>query len=90
MTGKVPYETILACREGNDEALYSVVEHYAPLIAAASQKTILNKDGQKTVIVDEVIKNYIEEQLMLQIYLKYDEKRMPRKRRYTKYAKITV
>lgn len=78
MRNRITYETILACKEGDSAALYSVIEFYASLITAASQKTIVDSKGKEIVIVDEDIKNYIEEQLMLRIFLKYNPHRKPK------------
>ena len=71
-TKKINYETILACKQGDSEALNRVLVHYDKLITAAASKTIINDQGKKVTVVDPEVKQNIQQTLMLQIYLKYD------------------
>lgn len=72
MPRKIDYETILGCKEGNSEAFSKVLAHYDRLINIAASKTIIDEMGNKKVIIDQEIKENIQQTLMLQIYLKYD------------------
>lgn len=69
---KIDYETILACKQGDSDALNRVLMHYDKLIAAAASKTVIDDQGNKVVAVDPDIKQNIQQTLMLQIFLKYD------------------
>lgn len=69
---KIDYETILACKAGDSEALRRVLAHYDKMITAAASKTVTDEFGHATVITDQEIKQNIQQKLMLQIYYKYD------------------
>ena len=69
---KIDYETILACKQGDSEALNRVVVHYDKMITDAASKTIINDQGKKVTVVDPEVKQNIQQTLMLQIFLKYD------------------
>lgn len=71
-TKKINYETILACKQGDSEALNRVLVHYDKLITAAASKTIIDDKGKKVTVVDPEVKQNIQQTLMLQIFLKYD------------------
>ena len=69
---KIGYETILACKQGDSEALNRVLLHYDKMITDAASKTIINDQGKKVTVVDPEVKQNIQQTLMLQIFLKYD------------------
>lgn len=69
---KIDYETILACKQGDSEALNRVLVHYDKMITDAASKTIINDQGEKVTVVDPEVKQNIQQTLMLQIFLKYD------------------
>ena len=69
---KIDYETILACKQGDSEALNRVVVHYDKMITDAASKSIINDQGKKVTVVDPEVKQNIQQTLMLQIFLKYD------------------
>lgn len=69
---KIDYETILACKQGDSEALNRVLVHYEKMITDAASKTIINDQGKKVTVVDPEVKQNIQQTLMLQIFLKYD------------------
>ena len=71
-TKKIDYETILACKQGDSEALNRVLVHYDKMITDAASKTIINDQGKKVTVVDPEVKQNIQQTLMLQIFLKYD------------------
>ena len=78
---KIPYETIAACKMGNEEALQTVLKHYEPLIIEAATQVVSLPDGTVQRYVDEDIKAYIESELAMTILLKYDLTRKPAKRK---------
>ena len=69
---KIDYDTILACKQGDSEALNRVLVHYDKMITDAASKTIINDQGKKVTDVDPEVKQNIQQTLMLQIFLKYD------------------
>ena len=69
---KIDYDTILACKQGDSEALNRVLVHYDKMITDAASKTIINDQGKKVTVVDPAVKQNIQQTLMLQIFLKYD------------------
>ena len=71
-TKKIDYETILACKQGDSEALNRVLVYYDKMITDAASKTIINDQGKKVTVVDPEVKQNIQQTLMLQIFLKYD------------------
>lgn len=81
MRNKVPYETIVDCKAGDNDAMIKVLKHYEPIIVEASKRTVIDEDGQKHVFVDDDIRRHIEQELILKIFLKYDITRKPRNKR---------
>ena len=69
---KIDYDTLLACKQGDSEALNRVLVHYDKMITDAASKTIINDQGKKVTVVDPEVKQNIQQTLMLQIFLKYD------------------
>ena len=69
---KIDYDTILACKQGDSEALNRVLVHYDKMITDAASKTIINDQGKKVTVVDPEVKQNVQQTLMLQIFLKYD------------------
>lgn len=69
---KIDYDMILACKQGDSEALNRVLVHYDKMITDAASKTIINDQGKKVTVVDPEVKQNIQQTLMLQIFLKYD------------------
>ena len=44
---KIDYDTILACKAGNEEALKRVLHHYESMINAAASRTVIDAHGEK-------------------------------------------
>ena len=78
---KIDYDTILACKAGNEEALKRVLHHYESMINAAASRTVIDAHGEKKVIIDMEVKENIQQMLMLQIYMKYDHLAEPPNRK---------
>ena len=81
MSDRIPYNTIVACKLGDEEALKTILKHYEPLIVEASKKKMVAGKGVVTYVVDEDVKAYIISELTMAIMLKYDPTRVPRKRK---------
>ncbi len=82
----IPYETIEACKKGNEEALAAILKHYEPLIVEASRRFVPRPDGKFDTVVDEDVKAYIESELAMKIMFKYDLSRTPPKKASSKDA----
>lgn len=76
---KIDYETILACKAGDSDALNRVLAHYEGMINAAASRTVRDEYGQETTVIDQEVKQNIQQTLMLQIFLKYDHLAKPPK-----------
>ena len=63
---KIDYDTILACKSGESEAFSRVLMHYDHLINKVSSKTIIDEFGVKKIVVDQEMKEHIQQALMLQ------------------------
>lgn len=79
MPTKVPYETIFACKMGDQDALKAILRHYEPIIIKASKRVQTNPDGERFITVDADLKAYIESELSMKILLKYDLTRKPKR-----------
>ena len=74
---KIDYNTILACKAGNEDALKRVLLHYESMINAAASRSVIDEHGEKRVVIDMEVKENIQQTLMLQIYMKYDHLAAP-------------
>lgn len=77
MDTKVSYDTIYACKMGDQDALRKILKHYEPLIVQASKQIITSPDGNKVVIVNQDLRAFIEGELALRIITKYDLDKNP-------------
>lgn len=80
MQTKISYETIRACKMGDQDALREILKHYEPLIVEASKRISRTVDGEKVVIIDPDLKAFIESELVMKILTKYDLTRKPSSR----------
>ena len=81
MSDRIPYNTIVACKLGDEEALKTILKHYEPIIVEASKKKMVAGKDVVTYVVDEDVKAYIISELTMAIMKKYDPTRVPRKRK---------
>lgn len=81
MGNRIPYETIIACKLGDEDSLKAILKHYEPLILDASKKKMVDSKGMTTYVVDEDVKAYIMSELTMTIMMKYDPTRIPRERK---------
>ena len=79
MSDRIRYNTIVACKLGDEEALKTILKHYEPLIVEASKKKMVAGKDVVTYVVDEDVKAYIISELTMAIMMKYDPTRIPRK-----------
>lgn len=73
----IPYEVILAAKNGDSEAMRQILHHYGPYIARCSQRTLYDEYGNRYQGVDEEIKNRIKAKLMYQLIYDFDPFKLP-------------
>ena len=73
----ISYQTILAAKIGNSDALTAILSYYAPYIAAAAKRPFYDDYGNRYEFVDEEMRQQIESKLMLQIVYKFNPYRLP-------------
>lgn len=77
MPKPVSYQTILAAKAGDSEAMAMIQRHYSHYIIYYSRRTFFDKYGNRYELVDEDIKQRIEAKLMHQIIYKFDPAKFP-------------
>lgn len=82
MNNRIPYDSIIACKMGNEETLQEILKHYEPMIIESSKKKQVDSNGVATYVVDGDVKAYIISELTMAIMMKYDPTRIPRERKH--------
>ncbi len=77
MSKLISYETILAAKAGDSEAMQTILKHYAPYIAAHSKRALFDEYGNRYEVVDEEIRQRIEAKLMSSIIFDFDPYKQP-------------
>ncbi len=77
MNNLVPFDTILAAKAGDNEAMQAILKHYASYIASYSKRTLVDEYGNRYEVVDEEIRQRIEAKLMFQIIYHFNPYKMP-------------
>lgn len=77
MSNQISYETILAAKAGESDALAAIVRYYAPYIACFSKRTFYDENGNRYELVDKEIYKHIENRLMFQIVYKFNPEKLP-------------
>lgn len=73
----IPYEIIVAAKDGDSEAMSQILRHYEPYIIRCSQRTLYDEYGNQYQVVDEEIKNRIQAKLMYQLIYDFDPCKLP-------------
>lgn len=77
MPNPFPFQTILAAKVGNSDALAEIIRHYTPYISYLSKRPFYDESGNRYEFVDEEIRQQIEARLILQIVCKFDPYKLP-------------
>lgn len=77
MPNPIPYDTILAAKTGDSDALASIIQYYSPYIAAFSKRPFYDEYGNRFDLVDEEIRHHIESRLMWKIVYKFNPDKLP-------------
>lgn len=67
----VPFEVILAAKQGDAEAMAKILKHFESYIAQMSTRLFYDEFGQSHRCIDYELKQRIECRLMAQIILKF-------------------
>lgn len=86
----IPYSTICACIQGDEEALKAILKHYEPMIVELSKRTIIIDNNTTKDVVDEDIRAFIESELALAIIGKYDVTRKEKRNRSKPTSSQTI
>ena len=82
MNNRISYESIIACKMGEEAALQAILKHYEPMILDASKKKVIDNNGITSYVVGDDVKAYIISELAMAIMMKYDPTRIPRERKH--------
>lgn len=75
--GRIAYETIVAAKNGDDDAIEEILRHYAPYISYFSKRQLHDENGNCYEYVDKDVKHQIEVEYILKVILHYDINRLP-------------
>lgn len=77
MNKRIRYETILAAKKGDPEAMQRIVQHYTPFIISRSKRTFYDEFDNVYQLVDKSMVDLITAKLMYAIIYHFDTERMP-------------
>ncbi|MDE6995942.1 MAG: helix-turn-helix domain-containing protein [Lachnospiraceae bacterium] len=75
--GLILYATIVAAKNGNSEAIKTIMNYFTPYILRAAKRTVLNEYGDSVEYVDWDAVQRIEQKLMVEIIYTFDCERLP-------------
>ena len=73
----IPYTTIIAAKNGNSEALGTIMNYFERDIRRAAKRTISDEFGNKAEYIDQDAVQHIREKLMLEIIYRFDCTKLP-------------
>lgn len=76
--GRIPYETIVAAKNGDNDAIAEIVRHYEPYISHFAKRLMYDESGVAHEVIDEEIKGLIISEYMSAIFFHYDTDRLPK------------
>ena len=77
MNERITYETIIAAKKGNPEAMRQIIRHYTPFIISRSKRRFYDDFDNVYFFVDNSIVDLITAKLMHAIVCRFDTARMP-------------
>ena len=77
MHDRIRYETIVAAKKGNADAMERIVRHYMPFIVSRSRRSYYDAYDNACCFVDSSIADLITARLMYAIVCRFDTERMP-------------
>ena len=76
--GRIPYETIVAAKSGDSDAITEIVRHYEPYISHFAKRVMYDEGGIPHEVIDEEIKGLLISEYMSAIFFHYDPDRLPK------------
>ncbi len=77
MRNLVPYQTILAAKAGDSDAIAAIINHYTPYITKLCTQTVWEANGCESVKIDDDMRQRIEAKLMYEIVYSFDPNKLP-------------
>lgn len=77
MNEQISYQTIIAAKQGDEDALKTIVRHYKPFIASMSKRTFYDRYGNAYSLIDNSICQQIMQKLMMEIIYHFDPTKLP-------------
>ena len=73
----IPYATIVAAKQGDPDAMNTVLQHFDRYITSYSRRTYTDEHGTQSTFIDEDIKSRIRLKLMMAIISDFDIDSLP-------------
>ncbi len=73
----IPYQTILAAKAGDSDAIAAIISHYTPYITKLCTQTVWEVNGCESVKIDDDMRQRIEAKLMYEIVYSFDPNKLP-------------
>ena len=74
----IAYETIVAAKNGDTEAICEILRHYERYICHFAKRTVYDADGYPHSIIDDNRRKQIEAEYLSVLLLHYDPNRLPK------------
>jgi len=74
---RIPYAVIAAAKQGDTEAMNTILNNFEGYISYCSKRKLQGEYGNKSVYIDPDIRERIIEKLMLGIIYKFDLAKLP-------------
>ena len=75
--GRIAYQTILAAKHGDLDAIHEIFHHYEPYIVHFCSRPVYDKNNIPHTAIDEECREQIEAKYLEAILLHYDVNRLP-------------
>ena len=76
--GRITYETIVAAKNSDTDAICEILRHYERYICHFAKRTVYDADGCLHSIVDDNRRKQIEAEYLAAFLLHYDVSRLPK------------
>lgn len=77
MPNPFSFQTILAAKSGANDVLAAVLHYYDPYIAFFSKRPFFDEYGNRYDLIDEEIRQHIENRLIFQIVYRFNPNKLP-------------
>lgn len=77
MGSPISYETIVAAKSGDAEAMKKILRHYERYVIVHSMRALYDEYGNHYEVIDQDIRQRIEAKLIYQIIHRFDPTKMP-------------